>query len=286
MRSGSRPREYYQTLGIDPQATPDEIRRAYRKLALEWHPDRNPGNPDATKRFQEISEAYAVLIDPQKRSEYDELRAIGSAARFGYSRDDLFRDMFSNPSASAIFEEIAREFERMGVRVDRHYFEQTLFGGRAYVSGAVFVISPFTPFVGLFQLARLALRGAGAAAGVATRQAEQLPGVGGVVSGMGRVGRWLLGIPAEPVSGEPLASTGDISIPLRLTREESEAGARKPVSVPHGGKSEKLLVLVPRGVRQGSRLRIRGKGRATPSGTPGDLYLLIEIPQPPPGTHQ
>jgi DnaJ-class molecular chaperone len=285
MPKGTRPeREYYRTLGVQPQATSDGIRKAYRKLALEWHPDRNPENPEATSRFQEISEAYAVLIDPLKRREYDEARATGASERFYYSRDDLFRDMFSNPSAAGIFEEIAREFERMGMRVDRHYFEQTLFGGRMFVTGGVFIISPLTPIIGFFKLAGLALRGMGAAAGLATRQAEQLPGVGGVVWGMGRVGRWLLGIPAEPVPAETVAGTGDLSIPLRITRQEIDAGTRKKVSIPRDGRNEDVFVLVPRDARHGSRLRLRGKGRPTSSGAPGDLYLLVEIP--PTGTHQ
>ena len=59
-------RDYYAALGLGSQATEEEIRRTYRRLALEWHPDRNPGNARAEERFKEISEAYALLIDPDK----------------------------------------------------------------------------------------------------------------------------------------------------------------------------------------------------------------------------
>jgi DnaJ-class molecular chaperone len=73
----------YQILGVlHPRAPEDEVRRAYRRLALQWHPDRNPGEPQAAERFKEISEAYAVLIDPATRREYD-----FTDLRFGRRRD-------------------------------------------------------------------------------------------------------------------------------------------------------------------------------------------------------
>ena len=78
-------------------------------------------NPDATERFKEISEAYAVLIDPVERSQYDHASQTKEARDFQYSREDIFRDLFTNPSANSVFEELAREFERMGMRVDRYY---------------------------------------------------------------------------------------------------------------------------------------------------------------------
>ena len=130
-------RDYYAVLGVSPEATEDEIRKAYRRLALRWHPDRNPGRSEAAERFKEISEAYAVLTSRRRRAEYDTARRAGSGAGFHASREELFRDLFANPGASAIFEDLAREFERMGMRVDRQYFHQTLFGGRGVVTGGV-----------------------------------------------------------------------------------------------------------------------------------------------------
>ena len=64
-------RDYYEVLGVHPEATEDELRRAYRQLALRWHPDRNPGSADAAERFKEISEAYAVLTNRGRRRQYD-----------------------------------------------------------------------------------------------------------------------------------------------------------------------------------------------------------------------
>ena len=78
-------KNYYQILGVPTTATPDEIKRAYRKLAVKFHPDRNPGDPKAEERFKELSEAYDVLKDPKKREIYDQFGATG--ARGGFSGD-------------------------------------------------------------------------------------------------------------------------------------------------------------------------------------------------------
>jgi curved DNA-binding protein len=82
--------DYYQILGIAKKASADEIKKAYRKLALKWHPDKNPNNKAAEERFKKISEAYAVLSDAEKRKQYDN---FGSADQFRqqYSQEDIFR---------------------------------------------------------------------------------------------------------------------------------------------------------------------------------------------------
>lgn len=83
--------DYYQVLGVDKKATAEEIKKAYRKLAVKWHPDKNPNNKSASEeKFKKISEAYAVLSDPEKRQNYDN---FGSADQFRqqYSQEDIFR---------------------------------------------------------------------------------------------------------------------------------------------------------------------------------------------------
>src|SRR5512146_907999 len=181
-------KDYYGILGVSTDATEVEIRKAYRKIALQWHPDRNQGNPEATERFKEISEAYGVLIDSSKRLQYDQARQSGTAESFRYTQEDILRDLFRNPSAAAMFEELAREFERMGMRVDRHYFDQVLFGGRTRVSGGIFIVSPFAPISGMFRLLREVLK----SSGVLPHQ-QSLPGTSKLLSGIARVGKWLLG---------------------------------------------------------------------------------------------
>jgi curved DNA-binding protein CbpA len=265
-------KDYYAMLGVGREAADEEIRKAYRRLAFQWHPDRNPGNPAAGERFREISEAYAVLIDPAKRFQYDQVSQTGRSAEFHYDQRDIFRDLFTNPGASSVFDELAREFERMGMRVGRHDFEQTLFGGRTVVTGRVFIITPFTPLLSAFRLARALLRGPGADAAGAPNSARTLPAGGGVLR---KVVRWFLEKTTD--YRQDHGTSGDITLPLRLTSEEAASGGRKRVTVNSAGQTRDLLISIPSGVRSGMRLRLRGKGELDAQGTRGDLYLAIEL---------
>ena len=93
-------KDYYQILGVSRDASADEIKKAYRKLALKYHPDKNKGNKEAEERFKEINEAYAVLSDPEKRKQYD---TFGSAEfHKRYSEEDIF----SNFDFSSIFRDL------------------------------------------------------------------------------------------------------------------------------------------------------------------------------------
>ena len=83
--------DYYKILGVDKNSSADDIKKAYRKLALKWHPDKNPNNKSSEENFKKISEAYAVLSDSEKRKNYD---MFGSADQFRqrYSQEDIFKD--------------------------------------------------------------------------------------------------------------------------------------------------------------------------------------------------
>jgi curved DNA-binding protein len=86
--------DYYKTLGVDKNAPEDDIKKAYRKLAMKFHPDRNPGNKQAEEKFKKLSEAYAVLSDQEKRKQYD---SFGSDAfRQRYSQEDIFKNFDLN----------------------------------------------------------------------------------------------------------------------------------------------------------------------------------------------
>ena len=126
-------KDYYRILDINREASPEEIKKAFRKLALQCHPDRNPGDQKAEERFKEVSEAYGVLIDPEKRQNYDFIQERGSGSSAGpgfrYTQEDIFGDMFRNPGSSDIFAELNREFARMGFRFDPAVLRSPLFRG-------------------------------------------------------------------------------------------------------------------------------------------------------------
>ena len=96
-------RDYYEILGVAKTATADEIKSAYRKLAMKYHPDRNPDNPEAKEKFTEISEAYEVLSNPEKRQRYDQFGHQG--VNFGPGGFDFSRDFsgFQDVDLSDIF---------------------------------------------------------------------------------------------------------------------------------------------------------------------------------------
>ena len=144
-------KEYYAILGLKEDASPEETRKAYRKLALHYHPDRNRGDATAEERFKAISEAYAVLTDPDKRKLYNLSRATGAGTHTGResepwaysSQEDILKDLLRNREASAIFEELTREFQRMGFRFDDGFVRHLFLGGRGVVFGGIFFGGPF-----------------------------------------------------------------------------------------------------------------------------------------------
>lgn len=275
-------KEYYAILGLKEDASPVEIRRAYRKLALHYHPDRNRGDAGAEERFKAISEAYAVLIDPEKRRMYDLSQRAEAGVGAGTSgraepgtyssQADILRDLLHNRDAAAIFEELTREFQRMGFRFDDGFVRHVFFGGRGIVFGGIFFGGPFTrgrgadrriePWGPWLQHGKA---GEGNRPGLLTRLGRALQGV---VSDLGRVARSALDAGER---GE------DLRHDLSITLEEARQGTRKQFRFSRGAEVEEVVVTVPPGVRPGTQLRLRGKGLAGKKGAPGDLYLRIQL---------
>ena len=279
-------KEYYAILGLKEEASPEEVRKAYRKLALHYHPDRNRGDAGAEERFKAISEAYAVLIDPERRRLYDLSRRTGATA--GYraepgpysSQDDILRDLLHNRDAAAVFEELTREFQRMGFRFDDSFVRHVFFGGRGFVFGGVFFGGPFT-------WGRTA---EGEWSGGFRRRIEpwgpwrhrtpdgrlESPGL------LARLGRALQGLVSRIEQAAQLAlraggQGADLTHDLPITPEEARSGTRKHVRLARGNEIAEVIVTIPSGVRPGTRLRLRGKGLVGKTGVPGDLYLRIHI---------
>ncbi|HDS09359.1 MAG TPA: molecular chaperone DnaJ, partial [Firmicutes bacterium] len=90
-------KDYYEILGVNRDATQDDIKKAFRKLSLKFHPDRNPGNAEAEEKYKEISEAYSVLSDTEKRTRYDNFgSSSGPGMGFDFGFSDIFEDIFGD----------------------------------------------------------------------------------------------------------------------------------------------------------------------------------------------
>jgi DnaJ-class molecular chaperone len=143
-------KDYYKILELNKDASDEQIRKAYPKLALRYHPDHNPGDSSAEERFKQIAEAYGVLIDPAKRSRYDQWLRAGARERaagggFHYSQEQVFQDLFRDPRFSGVFQDLFTEFQRAGFRFDQRFFDQVFFGGRGMIFGGIFVWGPSGP---------------------------------------------------------------------------------------------------------------------------------------------
>ena len=277
-------KNYYEILGVAREAAPEEIKKAYRQLALKFHPDRNPGNRQAEERFKEISEAYGVLMDPEKRKQYDLLSrtpfGAGRRPDFTYTQEEIFRDIFNNPQANDVFSELGREFARMGFRFDERFFDHLFFGGR----GIFFVFGG----PGGFRYS-----GSGGSEDSARNPAEIFsPLLGNIIvprgrTLKGRVASWLFrkgmgfflrrllpdAFPSSPGASNSL----DLVYTFPLSPEDASSATTKEVSLPRDGKLERLTVKIPAGVRDGMMLRLKGKGKKE-GGKAGDLYLKIRFP--------
>jgi len=124
-------KDYYGILGLPRNASDAEIKKSYRKLAMQYHPDRNPGKEKwANEKFKEINEAYGVLGDPQKRKQYDQ---FGTAGEIG--------DVFSSPFTRTTFEEMMKDFGGAGLRFD---FLDDIFGDFLNGRGSSFSFRSFS----------------------------------------------------------------------------------------------------------------------------------------------
>jgi len=251
-------RDYYEVLGVGRNATEEELKKAYRKLALQYHPDRNPENKQAEERFKEINAAYAVLSDPQKRQRYDR---FGHAAGFegtegfggfDFSRGDfgdIFGDIFEDFFGGGRSTRTRRRAERGN---DLRYnltlsFEEAAFGKEAKIK-----IPRWEPCT--------ACHGTGAKSG---SQIRSCPTCGGSGQIRFQQGFFTVARTCHHCHGE-----GRI-IQERCPRCEGQKKIQR---------ERTLNVKIPAGIDSGSSLRLSGEGEAGLNGGPaGDLYVVVTV---------
>jgi molecular chaperone DnaJ len=255
-------RDYYEVLGVSRDATEAEIKKAYRKLAMQYHPDKNPGDAKAEGRFKEIGEAYAVLSDAKKRQAYDHFGHAGvegsaegfggggfGAGGFGGMGDifsDIFEDFFGGAAAGGRAR--TRAVRGADLRYDLEVtFEQAFFGDEVNLK------------VPRYEQCG-ECRGSGAKKGTGLKTC-------GTCHGAGQV-RFQQGFFTVARTCTECQGSGQIvAEPCPECRGAGKVHARKT-----------LHVKIPAGVETGNRLRLSGEGEAGErGGPPGDLYVVISV---------
>lgn len=252
------PADYYELLDVSRDVSEGDLKRAYRRKAREHHPDANPGDAGAEARFKEISEAYAVLADPEARARYDRfghdgLRGGMGGPAFDFDLSDIFESFFGgNPFGGG------RSRRRSGPpRGDDHEtvvdidFDEAVFGVDRPIEVRVLVSCADCD-------------GSGAAEGTS-------PTMCSACEGMGQVRQVRQSLLGQMVTAAPCARCRgigeEIADPCRSCRGEG----RQPEQV-------SLVVRVPPGVDSGATLRLSGRGSAGPRGGPaGDLYVHLRV---------
>lgn len=245
-------KDYYELLSVDRGASEDEIKKAYRKLALQFHPDRNPGDKQAEEKFKEVSEAYSVLSDAQKRSQYDQFghAAFGDGGPGGgFDFSGGFEDVFSD-----IFGEFfgGGGNRRRGRGQDLRYnltlkFEEAVAGVEKKIK---------IPRQGTCETCR----GNGAKPGTTPQTCPTCRGRGQVSFQQGFFS----------VSRTCNQCQGQGTIIKEPCPNCSGAGRIRNMHT--------LSVKIPAGVDNGSRLKLRGEGEAgAAGGSPGDLYVVVQV---------
>jgi curved DNA-binding protein len=290
-------KDYYQSLGVARDATAEDIKKAFRKLARKYHPDVSK-EPNAERRMQEVNEAYAVLSDPEKRAAYDQLgqgyqpgqefqpppdwdagfefsgRGFSPHEATGFS--DFFSELFGRMGGGRSgFHPHSAKFRAQG---EDHHAKILLDLEDAF-HGAARQISLRVPEVDAQGRVALATRTLNVKIpqGVREGQVIRLAGQGAPGMGGGPAGDLLLEVHFKPHARLRVEGR-DLYLSLPLAPWEAALGAVVAVELPPG----QLKVRIPQGAQSGRQLRVRGKG--IPGNPPGDLLLDLQVVLPPADT--
>jgi molecular chaperone DnaJ len=258
-------KDYYEVLGVSRTASKEEIKDTYRKLALQYHPDRNKA-PDAEEKFKQISEAYAVLSDDDKRAQYDQLGHVGFDQR--YTAEDIFR--------GADFESILRD---LGFGFDLGDMFSFFFGGRGFRERAARgrdlaysleitleeAANGAEKDLGIERIEKCDVcMGSGAAPNTSARKCPKCNGQGRIQS----TTRNVFGMFVQVITCPECRGKGRIiDTPCPKCRGSGLAG-----------RERRITVKIPRGIDEGYQLRLPEEGEISlGSESPGDLYVLIHV---------
>ncbi len=292
--------DYYKLLGVEKSASPEEIKKAYRKLALKHHPDRNKGNKEAEEQFKKISEAYAVLSDKEKRQQYDTVGSAGFQQR--YSQEDIFRNADlgdilrefginfgggratyrSSGTGGGIFDEMFRQ-PGTGGRPSHGFQDarqqQQVKGNDLSLELPVTLSEVLTGAEKTISLSR----GSGAEkvsvkipAGIETGKKLRISGKGSPSPMGGPSGDLYLLIKVEP--HKIFTRKGaHLSMDLQIPYSSAVFGAEVEVPTLEG---KQLKVKVPPGCQPQAKLRLRKHGLPDSGGARGDLLVKIVVAVP------
>ncbi len=245
-------RDFYEVLGLKKGASDQNIKKAYRKLAKQYHPDSNPGSKQAEEKFKEVTEAYNVLSDSEKKKLYDQ---FGMAAfEDGAGAPGGGPEGFSGYTGSG-FGGFGSGFTGGGFSNGGGNWQEVHFGSDGSDVNMDDILKGF--FGGAFN---------GASRGGQHRQGSQFRYGGSDGTGAGYN------------SGSP-GSSGDLESTINITFEEAALGADRIISLrdPETGNTQSLQVHIPAGIEEGKKIRLRGKGRSGTAGSRGDLFLKVHI---------
>ena len=274
-------KDYYKILDVAENASDTEIKKSYRKLALEHHPDHNKNAPNSEEKFKKITEAYGVLIDPLKRKEYDRFRADHLAGRtsdysqFRYTQQDIFEEMFRKGFGKDIFEELNREFSKSGFRSGNSFFQTTLMGGA--LGGIVRVLGMIPGPIGrVGQGLRLAHM-VGTSLFALKKMHDAKKAVDNKSQPEDKNNQDFLNSFKGVFNKETNSQNSlDYNLAMTIPPKEALAGTNKKISYEIDGAPEQLMIRIPEKFPDGGKLRIKGKGHSKDQKR-GDLILQVKV---------
>ncbi|TXK18990.1 DnaJ C-terminal domain-containing protein [Homoserinibacter sp. GY 40078] len=284
-------KDFYAVLGVSKDVSEAELKKTYRKLARQYHPDSNPGDAAAEARFKEISEAYSVLSDPSERAEYDQVRAMGSGARFTSGGAGGFEDVFGGmfgagggPRTRTSYS--AGGFEDLlGGMFGSGGFGNPTGGYRGYggpVRGGDITATTTLDFATAIQGDTVTLQLPGGRstkvkipAGVANGQKIKVRGKGQPSPDGGEAGDLVLTVTVRP---HPVFERDGQHLRLDVPVTFAEAALGATIEVPTFDGDPVRLRVAP-GTPSGRVLRVKGRGVKTAKGT-GDLLATVQVAVP------